>query len=448
MKKNSTSRTVPAWLGIPGFIFFLFLLPVSCNKISLPLDGGKGGNAGGHGYSPEMVLLWNSATEEATIRVGGMPPMPQSRIFAIVFLAMHDALNNIKPKYKTYAYHSPTIVSDANPDAAVAQAAHDAIVGLLPPVTVYADSLLDVSLQSIPDGPGKISGIQLGKNAAQAILALRANDGSSTAQVPYVQGTLAGQYRSTPPFDVPGPMQGFVAVPDWGKLVPFSMKSGDQFRVVPDYNVTSADYARDYNEIKDYGAAVNSKRTADQTQIGLFFLENVCSIFNRVAKNLVIQNNLDAWKAARLLAILQIAEADANIGCLESKFYYNFWRPITAVRLGDSDGNPATKGDQAWDVLAPPTPPVPDYPSNHATNGGAAAEILKDYFGKDNVTIDITTNTLPGITRTYKSFSLAARDNSLSRIYVGYHFRNAVMKGEDMGSKIGKWMFDHELKEN
>lgn len=449
MKKISTSRSVQAWLGIPGFLFLLFLLPASCNKISLPLDLGKEGNGGQHSFSPEMVLLWNGATEEATNRAAaGIPPMPEARIFAIVFISMHDALNNIIPKYKTYAYHSQIPHSDANPDAAVAQAAHDAIIGLLPPAAPYADSLLQVSLQSVPDGPGKNLGIQLGKNAAQAILALRANDGSATAQIPYVQGTLPGQYRATPPFDVAGPMQGFVAVPGWGQVMPFSMKSGSQFRIVPDYEVNSADYSKDYNEVKSYGAAVNSKRTADQTQIGLFFLENVCSVFNRVAKNLAIENNLDAWKAARLFAILQIGQADDNIGCFESKFYYNFWRPITGVRLGDSDGNTGTKGDPAWDVLAPITPPIPDYPSNHASNGGAAAEILKDYFGKDNVTIDMTTTSLPGITRTYNSFSLAARDNSLSRIYAGYHFRNAAMKGEEQGYKIGKWVFDHELKEN
>lgn len=444
---NKQPWPLPFRIGFAGFLFLVFLMPVSCDKVSLPIDFVKGGHGGQQKNSSEMVLLWNGATEEATNRVGGMPPMPQSRIFAIVFIAMHDALNNISPRYKTYAYDNGFPLVNANQDAAIAQAAHDAIVGLLPPVAGFADSLLEVSLQDIADGYAKTSGIQLGKDAAKAILSLRSNDGSDQAQVPYVQGTLPGQYRSTPPFDAPGPIQGFVAVPDWGKVIPFSMKSGSQFRVVPDYNVNSADYAKDYNEIKSFGAAVNSKRSAEQTQIGIFFLENVCSIFNRVAKNLVREKNLDAWKAARLLALLQIAEADANIGCLESKFYYNFWRPITAVRLGESDGNPATKGDPSWDVLAPPTPPVPDYPSNHATNGGAAAEVLKDYFGNDNIKIDITTTTLPGITRSYKSFSSATRDNSLSRIYVGYHFRNAVMKGEDQGFKIGKWVFDHELKE-
>jgi hypothetical protein len=214
------------------------------------------------------------------------------------------------------------------------------------------------------------------------------------------------------------------------------------------YAINSSDYTKDFNEIKTLGAATGSTRTAEQTQIGLFWLENAPLGWNRIARNLAIQYHLDAWKTARLLALVQLAEADANIACFESKFFYNFWRPITAVRLAATDGNPNTAGDPAWDVLAPPTPPIPDYPSNHATNGGAAAEVLKDFFEKDNISFDATSNSLPGITRHYNSFSQATRDNSLSRIYVGYHFRNAVMKGEEQGRKIGKWVIAHTLQEN
>ena len=157
---------------------------------------------------------------------------------------------------------------------------------------------------------------------------------------------------------------------------------------------------------------------------------------------------LDPWKSARLLALLQMAEADANIACLNAKFYYNYWRPITAIRLGDTDGNSNTIGDALWDVLAPPTPPVPDYPSNHSTNGGAGAEILRDYFGSDNISYAQTSSSLPGVTRNLKSFSQSAMENALSRVHVGYHFRNACMKGVEQGTKVGKYVFENFLKEN
>jgi hypothetical protein len=192
---------------------------------------------------------------------------------------------------------------------------------------------------------------------------------------------------------------------------------------------------------------VSTTRTADQTQIGLFWLEGAPVTFNQIALNLIVSKNLNAWKAARLFALVAMAEADANIGCFDGKYFYPFWRPITAIRLGDSDGNPNTGGDANWDVLAPPTPPVPDYPSNHSVNGGAGAEILKDFFGTDNISFDATSNNLPRVTRHYNSFSQAAIDNALSRVYVGYHFRNACTKGVDQGHKIGKYIFDNYLKE-
>ena len=193
------------------------------------------------------------------------------------------------------------------------------------------------------------------------------------------------------------------------------------------------------------GRATGSNRTADQTQIGLFWLENVPLSWNRIARTLATQKGLTGWQAARLLALVNIAEADANIGCFDGKFFYNYWRPITAVQWADADGNPDTGGDAAWNVLAPPTPPAPDYPSNHAADGGAAAEVLKRYFGSDDLAFSTTSTTLPGVSRSFTSLSGAATEVSLSRIYVGYHFRAAVVAGEAMGRKIGGWVMENSL---
>ena len=395
--------------------------------------------------SPNIVLKWNEAGAQAVTNMGALPPMIESRMYAMINAAMHDALNNIVLKYQPYALKN-ALIKDADADAAVSQAAHDVIIFLMPPQKIYADSLLSISLADITSGNAKDRGIILGKAAAQSIIDMRINDGSQTAQYPYMQGTLPGQYRSTPPFNA-GPNIDFVALPGWGKVKTFGLNSAAQFRPEPPYQLNSIEYTTDYNEIKKLGCMNCPDRTADQTQIGLFWLENVPHSWNRIARTLVVQNNLSAWKAARLLALLQLAQADANIGCFDAKFFYNFWRPITAVRLGDNDDNPNTTGDAAWNILAPPTPPVPDYSSNHSTDGGAAAEVIKNFFGKDEISFSATSSTLPGITRNFTSLSQAARETSLSRIYVGYHFRKAVLIGEEHGRKIGKYIFDNYLKE-
>lgn len=391
-------------------------------------------------YTNATILKWNEAATIAINRTGGLPPMIESRVYAMVNVAVHDALNHIVKKYNTYAL-TATADEGADPDAAVVQAAHDIIAGCLPPQQAFADSLLNIHLTAIATGTAKDKGIALGKSAAVAMLAKRAGDGATTAQYPIVQGTAPGMYQSTPPFTATG----YAALPGWGKLTPFALSTAAQYRPAAPYAINSPQYTADYNEIKTMGGATGSARTADQTQIGLFWLENIPYSWNRIARILIAQQGLNGWETARLLALVQMAEADANIACLEAKFFYNYWRPITAVRQGDADGNADTGGDASWNVLAPPTPPVPDYPSNHAADGGAAAELLKRFFGRDDFNFSTVSTALPGITRTYTSISQAATEVSLSRIYVGYHFRNAVVAGEDMGRKIGKWVFENSL---
>lgn len=393
--------------------------------------------------SADMVLTWNAAGITAVQRVGALPPMPESRIDAAVNIAMHDALNNIVALYDTYAYANPA-VQDANADAAVAQAAHDVLAAFLPPQKSFADSMLTVSLAGIPAGTDKDLGITLGKSAAAALINKRMNDGAATAQTAYANGSLPGEYRYTPPFDAPG--AAFVALPGWGNVKPFSLLSASQFRPGAPYAVTSAAYATDYNEIKKFGCLNCPDRNPDQTQIGMFWLENVPTSVNRIAITLIKKNHLSAWKAARLLALLHIAEADANIACFDAKFNYKFWRPITAVRSGETDGNAQTSGDAAWNILSPPTPPVPDYPSNHATDGGAGIEVIRRFFNTDDIVFSTTSSFTPGVTRNFTKLSQASREIALSRIYVGYHFRMAVDSGEVMGKKIGQYVYEHSLK--
>ena len=444
MKKKTYALNLTIFKSVMAAILLLFVIS-SCRKFG-PIPGG-----GPHGSyaNNTMVLTWNDAATEAVTRAGTgpngpLPPMPESYIYAQVNVAMHDALNSINPKYKTYALLN-TVDRGANADAAVAKAAHDIIVELLPPETAYADSLYQVSLNSIEDGTSKTKGINIGQEAAAAMIAKRSNDGYATAQIPYIEGTLPGQYRFTPPFDGP-PYNGFAAVPAWGQITPFGVASSSQFRPDPPYAVNSPQYTADYDEIKGLGAATNSTRTPDQTQIGLFWLENSPLGWNRIARNLIKSKNMDALTTAHLLGVLHMALADANISSLEAKYYYKYWRPITAVQLGNSDGNPNTVGDPSFSILSPPTPPIPDYPSNHAVNGGAAAQVLTGFFGS-NISFSATSSSLPNVTRHFSNFIQAAQENALSRIYVGYHFRNAVNKGVSQGYQVGEYVFNHALQE-
>jgi hypothetical protein len=451
MKQKKNSR-VQVKL-IPVFTLTVVILSLySCQKTAVDESAPKQNqiNAGENdavvtATSNAMVLTWNGACAVAVARTAPLGPVPESRIYAIINIAMFDALNNIRPVYKTYALsnaHNPM----ASPDAAVARAAHDAIVSLLPPAKAYADSLLQVSLGSIADGDAKTRGIDLGAQSASAMLTLRANDGAAQAQITMPQGTNPGEYRSTPPFDGP-PYNGFMSLPGWGKVTPFVLQSGSQFRPSEaPYALNSPEYTADFREVKRLGGAVSTARTPEQTQIAWFWKENGTDGWNRIARNLAINRNFNAWKTARLLALIQIAIADASISVMDAKYYYFFWRPFTAIRLADSDGNPDTKADTSWNVLAPPIPPIPDYPSSHACDGGAASEILINFFQSDDIWFQATSGSLPNVTRSFNSFSDAARENSLSRIYIGYHFRHAVNVGQKQGKKVGDYVFNHVLQ--
>jgi len=429
-----------------------------------PASAANLNNKGNHfgNISAEMVLRWNDAATYVVVRTlqlqaaPRIPPFRESHYYSMVNIAVHDALNNIVPKYKSYALHARD--KDADPDAAVAQAAHDVIsffFGKLnppanntpQPIQDSIHNLLVQSLNSIPNGEAKTKGVALGAAAAQAIIQNRTNDGSLTAVFPIVQGTLPGEYRSTPPFEA----SGFYDSPGWGNVKPFSIQSNTQFPVPPPYSLNSPEYTADFNEVKAMGCATCTDaggRTLDQEKIARFWVESSALGWNKVTKKIIAQKNMDAWKVARLLALVQISVADAYITCLKYKMNYFFWRPYTAIRLGDSDGNPNTIADPAWQVLVSPIPPITDHPSAHAAAGGAAAELLKSFFETDNLDFSFESSSLPGNPRSYSTFSEAARENSLSRIYVGYHFRKAVDDGQALGNNVGAWVATHSLQGN
>jgi hypothetical protein len=387
------------------------------------------------------------------------PPF-DSRVHGMTHAAVHDALNAIERRYMPYRLEIH-VTPSASPEAAVATAAHHVLVNQysllsalgFPSQQAMFDNEYLASLALIPNGPAKTAGIGVGSTAAAAILALRASDGWNQQTVQdfgYPQGDAPGEYRFTPPAD-------FAFLPGWGNVPPFALFRANQFRPNPPYKVDSKRYTADFKEVKALGGdgvTTPSARTPDQTQIALFWYESSPVGWNRIARTVSVATGLDLWENARLFALLNLASADGYIAAFDAKYHYNFWRPITAIRLAGTDGNPDTSADAGWTPLLP-TPAIPDYPSGHAVQGGAAAEMMKLFFGKDQIAFRTCSTTLPSgskcnepsqVLRSFSAFSEAAEENALSRILVGIHFRDAVSEGMEQGRKIAQQTFLHYLR--
>jgi hypothetical protein len=376
----------------------------------------------------DPVIDWNIAmtSYSESLPPPGMPPFVEARVYAMAHIAMLKSITGndaaaAKPFSKT---------------AAIAKAAHDVLVAQFPGGASTFDNLLATQLAAIPDGAAKNRGVHLGATAARRELALRANDGSATAEGPYIPGNEPGDYQFTPPFDGP-PFNGYAAVPKWGEVKPFVLRTGEQFRAPAPYTVNDLEYTFDFNEIKALGSQDSACRSADQTELALFWYENSSFAWNRIARLLVAQQANTLLQHARLFAALNAAIADAYIASLDSKYVYNFWRPITAIQRAGNDGNRLTTPDLAWQPLLL-TPPVPDYPSAHAAAGGAASSVLIWFFGGDQHTFTLA-STFPVAPRTFYRISDAAKENSISRMLVGIHFRLACTVGYDQGLQVGSW---------
>ena len=447
---------------------------VACIAAALVASNGVSAAATQRGVNPtnagrpDAVLVWNENMVKAANAAcigSGNHPLLEARLYAMAHVAIHDALNAIDRRARPYIAGLPR-QSGASPQAAVAAAAHgvlvaelDAIPPPFPPEcsvngVASADADYTAALAAIADGQAKTLGIQLGQAAAAAIVARRTGDGSATQVTDdtYPEGTSPGEYRFTP--GTP-----FVFAPRWGEVHPFVLADAAQFRPGPPPSLTSSRYTRDFKEVKRLGGdgSVNapSERTAEQTQIALFWVENSPAQWNRITRTVSGAKGVDLWANARLFALLNLAMADGYIGTFETKYHYNFWRPVTAIQLADTDGNPDTVANPNWLPLVG-TPPIPDYDSGHSVEGGTAAQVLKRFFGTDRATFKVCSMTLPDgercgqpseVLRRYTSFTQAADENGLSRILVGFHFRTAVEQGITHGRKIGDRAVDRFLQE-
>ncbi len=387
--------------------------------------------------SADVVTDWNNAALD-TIRADRTAPPIASRSLAIVHVAIYDAVNGIARTHDPYLVPS-AVSTSASRVAAASAAAHRTLVRLFPNHTSTFDALHAAILAGISNGPQKTNGITWGEFVGTQILAARANDGSNAIVQP-PGGSGPGVWVPTPPAFLP------YLLPQWGFVVPFGMSSSSQFRPPGPPSLDSQQYAADYEEVKQLGAAVGSTRTEDQTEIALFWADGAGTEtppghWNSIAQTIATAQSNTLEENARLFALLNIAMADAAICAWDAKYTFDFWRPVTAINFAEPELN--------WMSFIV-TPPFPDYVSGHSTFSGAAAAVLALFYGTEDLPFTIGSDFLPGVYRSFPTCLDAAQEAAVSRLYGGIHFRSANEDGLQAGISIGEWTDIHylQLKDN
>lgn len=374
----------------------------------------------------DAVTDWNVIALNAT----AVPPnsILQSRALAIVHGAIYDALHAIDRKGGAYAIDVEA-PAGTSVEAAVVAAAYGSLVRLAPAERPMLDAALNVSLSRIPDGNGKTDGTALGQQIAEKLLELRSTDGAAT-KIAFTAKPGIGLYQLTPPQSLPA------ILPQWGFVTPFVLRSrtGLGFNGPP--AVASAQFARDFEEVKNVGARHSATRTADQTAAAIFWTVQTAVPWHAAARAASAAKGLSLSENARLFALLSMASADSQIIAFEEKYKRPHWRPITAIRAATDLNIAALKGDSGWEPLLV-TPPHPEYPSAHATFSGAAEAVLRGFFGNDAIDVSVTAPGPFGVTRTYHKFSELTEEVDNARVWGGIHFRSADADGSEIGRKIG-----------
>jgi hypothetical protein len=378
----------------------------------------------------DVVTEWNM-TAISVAQAAGQPNLMLSRNMAMVHAAIYDAINALDRQHTAYAADIKA-EPGASIEAAAAAAAYAVLTKLYWSQTAAFDVVFEASLAAIPDGPAKADGMAVGKEAAEKLMALRKDD-RSNATVTYTPKSDPGTYQLTLPAFAP------VVYPHWGGVAPFLLKSGGQFQLAGPPALNSAEFAKDLNEVKTLGAKNSSTRTRDQTDAARFWTVSGIVTDNEVARQLSMHKGLSVVENARLFALLNMAGADAYIACWNAKYRYNYWRPVTAIRIAASAGNRGITPDPAWEPLLP-TPAHPEYPSGHAAYAGATERVLQEFFG-DKASFSLT-NPAVKVTRNYHSLSQMGQEVEDARGLGGIHYRTAVAHG----SELGHYIADYGLK--
>jgi len=436
------SGTPLPWSGLVLAFLVLLVIPGTCAAIDETGEqvGGLQEVAGiSFSATPgdDVVLQWNEMTLDL-IRSEMTGTQRASRTMAIVQSSMYDAINGIQGKYNPYRI-TVAAPAGASADAAGAAAAYTVLTSVYPARVSDLDTLYEAQLAVIPDGQSKTDGIAYGRSVANAIMMWRSMDGSM-AMVPYTPGTLPGEWRPTPMAFAPA------MAPQWRYVTPWLMTSQSQFRQAGPAGLTSAEYAAAYDETKALGEKNSATRTQEQTDIGRFWSDGMGNNtplyhFNSVAQQVSRERHLSLDENARLFALLDMALADGVIAGWDMKYEYNWWRPVTAIRLGDSDTNPLTQGDPGWEPLVM-TPPFQEYISTHSLLSGNGAELLARFFGTDAIPVTRSSEMFPALPpRSYTTLSSMAEEIGISRIYGGIHFSYSNEDGRKAGKELAHYAF-------
>lgn len=399
------------------------------------------GTAQSSGKAVDAVIQWNRNLL-SIVRIPGEQPatVHATRSFAIMHAAIYDAVNAIDGTHQPYLIHLSGVPPNTSQEAATSSAAHEILVALYPTLKQKLDAALQLSLVQIPDGDDKTMGILLGQVVADQVLALRSNDGANAQPIPYIFGTAPGAYQSTPP-NFPKQPQ----FTHWSRVTPFALEGASQFRPGPPPALTSDSYTGALNEVKSLGIANSPTATADEALTGRFWNGAIQNYWNEIAQTASVANHLTTAENARLFALLNLSFADGVIAFYDAKYTYNLWRPVTAIRAADTDNNPETVADPNWLPEVGNTAPDPSYPGAHAVISAAGAKVLSSFFEMDGFAFKVTSEVLPGINRSFTSFSAAAEEATLSRIFAGQHFSFDLTNGQDLGQQVADFVVDNFL---
>jgi membrane-associated phospholipid phosphatase len=383
--------------------------------------------------SGQLAVDWNHQLITILGTPGAQPAtVHPTRSFAILQAAEYDAVNSVTHAARPYLFSVPA-PRGARPDAAADQAAHDVLTALYPSQKTGLDQMLATELAVIPSSQGKQQGIQVGATVARRLVGIRSSDGSAATPPPFVPGTKPGDYRPAPP-NFPAPV-----FTNWGSVTPFVLDSGRQFRPAPPPAITSAAYARALNQVKSLGQDTSATRTAGQTTQAQFWgAAPIWNVWNEVTQKLAVSRHASLERTVTVFENLDLALADAAIGMYDAKYHYLLWRPVTAIQLGNTIGNPGITGNPAWNPLAV-TAADPSYPGAHATISQAAATVLSTFFGDDQHLV-VSSDGDPGVTRSFGSFQAAANEATLSRIFAGQHTMIDLSAGQHLGRQVAEFV--------
>jgi membrane-associated phospholipid phosphatase len=410
---------------------------LSCVLLAAQVEGGSPPAA----RTSDPVVQWNR-TLLTIVRTPGAQPaaIHPTRAFALMHAAIYDAVNGIARLYTPYAIDLSDTPHSASQPAAASAAAHDVLVALYPAFTDALDAELQRSLADIADTVNVADGVKAGQIVADRLLALRANDGSTAPPTLYQFGRGAGAYQSTPP--------NFPAQPQfihWGSVAPFVLESGSQFRPDPPPALTSDAYAKSLAQVQTLGVGGSTAATPDEALVGRFWNGPIQNYWNEIAQSVSASHHMTTVQSARLFALLNLTIADSVIAFYDAKYTYNFWRPVTAIRAADADGNPETAVDVNWLPEVGNTPADPSYPGAHAVVSAVGLAVLTSVLGHDRFDLTVTSEVLPGVERRFTSLAGAAEEATFSRVFAGVHFPFDLTTGQQLGRDVAGFVLEHAL---